>query len=172
MLAGCLVCAQAASSSSKVTDGASKPAVSTSSNPLIPDALFVEWDKIKPEHVGPAVKQVLEEEGAALDLLEADLAAAGKAVTYERLFRPYAQIRYRLDNTYGLMDHLQVRTFCSCQQAHGVALSGSMSASCSSAEQCTRYRPIHRPCQLSKTCQITPAGGCQPQQLHVPDGWA
>lgn len=70
--------------------------------------MFPQWDKISPQNVGPAVKQVLEEEGAALDLLEADLRAAGKDVTYERIFRPYAQIRYRLDTTYGLMDNLQV----------------------------------------------------------------
>lgn len=75
----------------------------------MPNALFPAWDKIKSEQVGPAVKQVLEEEAAALDLLEADLEAAGKDVTYERIFTPYAQIRYRLDATYNLMDHLQVR---------------------------------------------------------------
>lgn len=55
------------------------------------------------------MKQLLQEEGAALDLMEADLEAAGKDVTYDRIFRPMGQIRYRLDMTYGLMDHLQVR---------------------------------------------------------------
>lgn len=106
VFAGCLVGAQAQQRNS-ITPA--KPTVSTSSNPLLPNALFVPWDKITPEHVQPAVKQVLEEEGAALDLLEADLEAAGKDVTYERVFRPYAQIRYRLDATYGAMDNLQVR---------------------------------------------------------------
>lgn len=90
---------------------AAKPSVSDSSNPLVPNALFPQWDKIKAADVQPAVAQVLREESAALDLLEADLKAAGKDVTYERIFRPYAQIRYRLDATYGLMDHLQVRAF-------------------------------------------------------------
>jgi hypothetical protein len=85
--------------------------------------------------VGPAIKQLLEEEGAALDLLEADLQAAGKDVEYERVFRPYGQIRYRLDGTFGLIDNLQVRvqqrqqqeeegaqcvrsSWCQCQSAH------------------------------------------------------
>jgi hypothetical protein len=57
------------------------------------------------------VQQVLEEEGASLDLLEADLTRAGGNVTYERIFRPYTQIRYRLDVTYGMIDHLQVRAW-------------------------------------------------------------
>lgn len=87
---------------------AAKPSISTSSNPLVPNGLFPQWDKIKPESIEPAVKQVLQEEGAALDLLEADLEAAGKDITYERIYRPYAQIRYRLDSTYGLLDHLEV----------------------------------------------------------------
>jgi Zn-dependent oligopeptidase len=105
-----LVSLQAAAqqTSGNKNTGSSQPSVSTSSNPLIPNALFPQWDKISSQNVGPAVKQVLEEEGAALDLLEADLRAAGKDVTYERIFRPYAQIRYRLDTTYGLMDNLQV----------------------------------------------------------------
>lgn len=95
-------------SAASVSKTPEKPSISTSSNPLLPNALFPAWDKIKSEQVGPAVKQVLEEEGAALDLLEADLEAAGKDVTYDRIFTPYAQIRYRLDATYGLMDNLQV----------------------------------------------------------------
>lgn len=108
-LIGALVSLQAAAqqtSGNKSTSPA-QHSVSTSSNPLIPNALFPQWDKISAKDVGPATKQVLEEEGAALDLLEADLRAAGKDVTYERIFRPNAQIRYRLDTTYGLSDNLQ-----------------------------------------------------------------
>lgn len=107
--AGALVHAHAADNSKSGLSTAAKPSVSTSSNPLLPNALFPDWSKISPSHVAPAVKQLLLEEGAAFDLLEADLRAAGKDVTYERIFRPYAQIRYRLDLTSGLMDHLQVR---------------------------------------------------------------
>lgn len=107
-----MVCAQASSSSNSA--GVPKPAVSSSNNPLLPNALFPQWDKISAVNVGPAIKQIFEEEGAALDLLEADLEAAGKDVTYDRVFRPYSQIRYRLDSTLGLIDNLQVST----QQQH------------------------------------------------------
>lgn len=116
-----MVCAQASSSSTNSASGAPRPAISSSSNPLLPNALFPQWDKISAADVGPAIKQVLEEEGAALDLLEGDLQAAGKDVTYERVFRPYSQIRYRLDSTFGLIDNLQV-TAQQQQQEEGSAL--------------------------------------------------
>lgn len=115
-VAGAVACVQAGpqqqpsskSGASTAPANPANPSVSTSSNPLLPNALFVQWDQVKPSHVIPAVKHILQEETAALDLLEEDLEAAGANVTYERIFKPYAQIRYRLDVTYGIIDHLQV----------------------------------------------------------------
>jgi hypothetical protein len=98
---------------SKPTSSSSKPTSSSSSssssdNPLLTTGPFTQYDRIKAEHVVPAVTQLLEEEGAALSLLEGDLTAAGKDMSYERVFRPYTQIRYRLDGLLGVVDHLQV----------------------------------------------------------------
>jgi oligopeptidase A len=69
---------------------------------------FPLWDQIKPEHVKPAVNQLIAEESASLDLLEQDLSRALAAgnVTYNTLFGPFTQIRLRLDSVYGQIDHL------------------------------------------------------------------
>lgn len=133
-----MVCAQASSSTNSVS-GAPRPAISSSSNPLLPNALFPQWAKISAANVGPAIKQVLEEEGAALDLLEADLQAAGKDVTYERVYRPYSQIRYRLDNTFGLIDNLQV----SAQQQEEGRRTACLSSwwTCNAARMAVMRRP-------------------------------
>lgn len=80
-------------------------------NPLlVPNLQFPLWDQIKPEHVKPAVNQLIAEESASLDLLEQDLSRALAAgnVTYNTLFGPFTQIRLRLDSVYGQIDHLSV----------------------------------------------------------------
>jgi Zn-dependent oligopeptidase len=82
----------------------------SSSNPLMTGDQFPQWGNIKPEHVTQAVKQLLSEEGAALDLLEQDLKRAGKNVTFNRIFLPYTQIQLRMDGVLGQISHLSVST--------------------------------------------------------------
>lgn len=89
--------------------GASAAAASAP-NPLLTTDVFPHWDQIKPEHVAPAVKQLLEEETASLELLEKDLQAAGANVSFERVFKPFSQMRLRMDFVYGQIDHLAVRS--------------------------------------------------------------
>lgn len=75
-------------------------------NPLLLTAGFPRWDEVRPHHIAPAARQVLAEESAALDLLEQDLASGAGALTYERLFAPYTQIRLRVDSILGQAYHL------------------------------------------------------------------
>eukprot|EP00775_Hariotina_reticulata_P010343 gene10343-10500_t len=77
---------------------------------VTPGDQFPQWGNIKPEHVAPAVKQLLSEEGATLDLLEQDLKRAGKNVSFSRMFLPYTQIRLRVDGVLGQIDHLSAIT--------------------------------------------------------------
>jgi Zn-dependent oligopeptidase len=71
---------------------------------------FPKWADIKAEHVLPAVKQVLAEESASLDLLEQDLTQALKdgSLSFDRVFLPITQMRLRLDGVNGQVDHLSV----------------------------------------------------------------
>jgi oligopeptidase A len=65
---------------------------------------------VRPEHVLPAVRAVLNEEGASLELLEQDLERAlvggSGNLSYSRVFQPYTQIRLRLDSVFTLIEHL------------------------------------------------------------------
>jgi hypothetical protein len=163
VLAGGLVCGQAAADRSTSTP---KPTVSTSSNPLLPNALFAEYDKIKAQHVIPAFKQVMQEEGAALDLLEADLEAAGKDVTYERLFRPYAQIRYRLDITSGLVSNLQVRMHRHSTGHHSLRL---QAAGCFAARKAAQHHQLFfRPLATSPPDALAAGSTSQPCRPMAP----
>jgi oligopeptidase A len=81
----------------------------SNNNPLLVSGLqFPLWDQIKPKHVRPAVKQLIAEEMASLELLEQDLSRALAAgnITFTKLFGPFTQIRLRLDSVYGQIDHL------------------------------------------------------------------
>jgi len=70
------------------------------------------------DQVTPAVKQVLAEETASLELMEKDLAAAGSNITFDRIFNPYRQIRMRVDYVTGQFDHLAVSVDCSWLLIH------------------------------------------------------
>jgi hypothetical protein len=58
----------------------------------------------------PAVKQVIAEEFASLDLLEQDLAQALKdgSLSFDRVFLPLTQMRLRMDGVYSQIEHLSV----------------------------------------------------------------
>jgi hypothetical protein len=91
-------------------------APSTDDNPLLVANGLPVWDAIHSRHVGPAVRQVIREETASLELLEADLAAAlsmpgSGALTFSRIFRPLTQIRLRYDSVSSQISHLTVRTW-------------------------------------------------------------
>lgn len=106
----CIITVAVCLSSIAVAAAGSKGAA-LSVNPLLVSGLqFPLWDQIKPEHVAPAVKQLIAEETASLQLLEQDLsrALAAGEVTFNKLFGPFTQIRLRLDSVYGQIDHLSV----------------------------------------------------------------
>lgn len=98
------------------------PQAAAASNPLFESGPFPKWDKIKAEHVQPAVSQLIAEESASLDLLEQDLAKALKdgTLTFDRAFLPFTQMRLRLDSVYGQIDHLSV----SIEQVQWVCCAG------------------------------------------------
>lgn len=106
-----LCCAAAAGAGNAVGRGTFNPL-------LVPNLQFPLWDKIRPEHVKPAVKQLIAEETASLELLEQDLtrALAAGNVTFNEVFRSFTQIRLRLDSVYGQFDHLSVSSI-SCMAA-------------------------------------------------------
>lgn len=72
------------------------------------------WDKIKPEHIQPAVATLIEEESASLDFLEQDLLAGNGAVSFDRIFKPLTQIQLRTDFVSGQFSHLSVSDWCCC----------------------------------------------------------
>lgn len=80
-------------------------------NPLLQGrGVLPSWSLVRPEHVLPATRTVIAEEGASLALLEQDLERAlagdGSGLSYDRIFRPYTQIRLRLDSVFTLVEHL------------------------------------------------------------------
>jgi hypothetical protein len=85
-------------------------AAAASANPLMESGPFPRWGEIKAEHVLPAVKQVIAEESASLDLLEQDLVQALKdgSLSFDRLFLPLTQMRLRMDGVYSQFEHLSV----------------------------------------------------------------
>ncbi|KAF8062666.1 hypothetical protein HT031_003995 [Scenedesmus sp. PABB004] len=91
---------------------ASAPAAgAAAANPLLDgQRQFLPWDAIRAEHVEPALRQVIAEETASLELLEADLAGAlsagGGGLTFERVMAPLTQIRLRYDAVSGAVSHL------------------------------------------------------------------
>lgn len=86
----------------------SPAAAAAAVNPLLESGPFPKWGEIKAEHVLPAVKQVLAEESASLDLLEQDLARAQKdgSLSFDRVFLPITQMRLRLDGVNSQIDHI------------------------------------------------------------------
>lgn len=90
--------------------------VTAGPNPLLVSNLrFPLWDQIKPEHIEPAIQQVLAEESASFSLLEQDLTRALKVnnVTFSKVFRPLTQIQLRLDSVTGQVGLLSVSAVCS-----------------------------------------------------------
>jgi oligopeptidase A len=85
-------------------------AAAAAANPLLESGPFPKWGEIKAEHVLPAVKQVIAEESASLDLLEQDLAQALKdgSISFDRVFLPLTQMRLRMDGVYSQIEHLSV----------------------------------------------------------------
>ena len=83
-------------------------------NPLLQPAVFPHFDLIRPEHVVPALQQLLAELDAALQHLEAHAQP-----TWEGLVEPLEQLTDRLSVTWGIVGHLMgVKNSDELRQAH------------------------------------------------------
>ena len=83
-------------------------------NPLLQPSVFPHFDLIRPEHVVPAMQQLLAELDAALQQLEAHAQP-----TWEGLVEPLEQLTDRLSVTWGIVGHLMgVKNSEELRQAH------------------------------------------------------
>ena len=70
-------------------------------NPLLPSAVFPRFDRIRPEHVVPAMQQLLPELEAELQQLEAQAQP-----NWAGLVEPLERLTDRLSVTWGIVGHL------------------------------------------------------------------
>jgi oligopeptidase A len=70
-------------------------------NPLLQSSMFPRFDVIRPEHVVPAMQQLLPELDAALQQLEVQAQP-----TWEGLVEPLERLTDRLSVTWGIVGHL------------------------------------------------------------------
>ncbi len=77
----------------------------TDNNPLIDRSDAPRFEEIRPEHVEPAVKDLLAKLNVELETLEKS-ADAGRANDWESLVEPYANIGDRLELCWGVVGHL------------------------------------------------------------------
>lgn len=92
--------------------GMAAAATPSNNNPLLSSTQpWPAWDSIMPEHIIPAVTQLVAEEAASLAALEASIttARASGGLSFELVFGPLTQIRLRLDSVYHVLDSLEVR---------------------------------------------------------------
>jgi oligopeptidase A len=83
-------------------------------NPLLQPSVFPRFDLIRPEHVVPAMQQLLAELDTALQHLEAHAQP-----TWEGLVEPLEQLTDRLSVTWGIVGHLMgVKNSAELRQAH------------------------------------------------------
>ena len=83
-------------------------------NPLLQPSVFPHFDLIRPEHVVPAMQQLLAELDTALQHLEAHTQP-----TWEGLVEPLEQLTDRLSVTWGIVGHLMgVKNSEELRQAH------------------------------------------------------
>ncbi|MEE2665774.1 MAG: M3 family metallopeptidase [Myxococcota bacterium] len=74
-------------------------------NPLLRKGELPHFDEIEPEHVEPAMRRVLEDQGVALEALEQAL-ASGVAAGWENLVDPLERIGDALTSVWGVVGHL------------------------------------------------------------------
>jgi oligopeptidase A len=83
-------------------------------NPLLQSSVFPRFDLIRPEHVVPAMQQLLTELATALQQLEAQAQP-----TWEGLVEPLERLTDRLSVTWGIVGHLMgVKNSEELRQAH------------------------------------------------------
>ena len=83
-------------------------------NPLLEEFLLPPFDRIRVEHVEPAVRTVLADLGHELDALERDVGPA-----WERIVPPLDEIGDRLARIWGVVSHLMsVRNSRELRAAH------------------------------------------------------
>ncbi len=83
-------------------------------NPLLQPAVFPRFDLIRPEHVGPAMQQLLAGLEAALQQLEATVEP-----TWAGLVEPLERLTDQLNVTWGIVGHLMgVKNSVELRQAH------------------------------------------------------
>lgn len=83
-------------------------------NPLLQRTALPDFDAIRPEHIVPAIRQLLEETDAERQRLEADLQP-----TWAGLMRPLEQLENRLSLAWGVVGHLMgVQNSEALRQAH------------------------------------------------------
>ena len=70
-------------------------------NPLLSDQLLPRFDEIRPEHVEPAIRTLLEESRARVARLAAD-----EAPGFARLVEPLEDLQHRLSRTWSPVSHL------------------------------------------------------------------
>lgn len=83
-------------------------------NPLLQQTLLPHFDAIRPEHIVPAIRQLLEETDAERQGLEADVEP-----TWTGLIQPLEQLENRLSLAWGVVGHLMgVQNSDALRQAH------------------------------------------------------
>ena len=89
-----------------------------SGNPLLETTGLPAWDRVRPEHVEPAIRQVLLELGSEIDRLEASL-EAGDSVGWQGLVEPLEKLGDRLERPWSVVGHLMsVRNSEPLREAH------------------------------------------------------
>ncbi len=77
----------------------------TADNPLLEMTGLPGWDRIRPEHVEPAIRQLLSELGEQVDQLEEALGAGAEA-TWEAVVEPLERFGDRLERPWSSVGHL------------------------------------------------------------------
>ena len=92
----------------------------TADNPLLEMTGLPAWDRIRPEHVEPAIRQLLGELGEQVDQLEEAL-GTGADATWEAVVEPLERLGDRLDRPWSSVRHLMgVRNSDSLREAQQV----------------------------------------------------
>jgi oligopeptidase A len=128
-------------------------------NPLLLSSVFPRFDRIRPEHVVPAMQQLLTELAAALQQLEAQAQP-----TWAGLVEPLERLTDRLSVTWGIVGHLMgVKNSDELRQAHQTVQPDVVQFSLRLGQSPAIYQGL-------KALKASPAwSSCDPAQQRIVD---
>ena len=128
-------------------------------NPLLQSSVFPRFDLIRPEHVVPAMQQLLKELATALQQLEAQAQP-----TWEGLVEPLERLTDRLNVTWGIVGHLMgVKNSEELRQAHQTVQPDVVQFSMRLGQSLAIYQGL-------KALKAGPAwSSCDPAQQRIVD---